>query len=153
MVLVLGFRRQNCDLDAIRVGNRGVFLIHGYGAVDASVVCILGDWRTSAFITLFCSELFVFVNFRQEVMYFSFSRRVFRAAPFGSTAIAMPEDSIRGAFSRTRDLALFDFAFSFSEFEIKATKLNFGANIFPIRAQSCLELQCCSCPFGFGRSG
>jgi hypothetical protein len=37
----------------------------------------------------------------------------------------MPLNSINGASSGTRDLALFDFALSFSEFEIKATELTF----------------------------
>jgi hypothetical protein len=61
-------------------------------------------------------------------VFVNFSRLVFRAAPFGSTtAIVMPEGSIYGAFSRTRDLALCDF--SFSKFETKATALTFGAGI------------------------
>jgi hypothetical protein len=54
---------------------------------------------------------------------------VFRAAPFGSTtAIVMPEGPIYGAFSPTRDLALFDF--SFSKFEIMAAELTLELESF-----------------------
>jgi hypothetical protein len=135
-------------------------------AVDALVVCVFGIGGVlRALLSSVRDEVFVILFSRSKDI--SISLAVCSVLLFGSSAIAMPLNY--GASSGTRDLALFDFALSFSEFEIKAAELSFGAGILTIGAQCsdaadlcfgifwtdnpCLELQCCSCPVGIGRSG